>query len=99
MIYAQNPLSLRDDVGRLWENFIVAEKYKQQLGLGFSTDYYFWRTYDKQEVDLVENKGGKLYGWEIKWTKKEAKPPSAWKTYPNSSWHLINKINYLTELT
>jgi predicted AAA+ superfamily ATPase len=98
LINNQNPLNLRDDVGRLWENFVVSEKYKKQLGLGFSTDYYFWRTYDKQEVDLVENKGGRLYGWEIKWTDKDAKPPSAWKAYPNSSWKLINKYNYLSEL-
>ncbi len=98
LINNQNPLNLRDDVGRLWENFVVAEKYKQQFGLGFSTNYYFWRTYDKQEVDLVENKGGRLYGWEIKWKEKNAKPPSSWKSYPNTSWQLINKDNYFNEL-
>lgn len=98
IINNQNPLNLRDDVGRLWENFVVSEKYKRQLGLGFSTDYYFWRTYDKQEVDLVENKGGKLSGWEIKWANKNANPPKAWKAYPNSSWRLINKHNYFSEL-
>ena len=53
IINNQNPLSIRDDIGKLWENFIISEKYKQQLGLGFKTNYYFWRTYDKQEVDLV----------------------------------------------
>lgn len=98
LINAQNPLSLRDDVGRLWENFIVSEKFKKQLGLGFSTNYYFWRTYDKQEVDLVEDKGGRLYGWEIKWNDKKARQPSAWKAYPTSSWKLINRYNFLSEL-
>jgi len=98
IINNQNPLHLRDDVGKLWENFVISEKYKQQTGLGFKTDYYFWRTYDKQEVDLVENKGGKLTGWEIKWGEKEANPPGAWKVYPNSSWRLINKHNYFSEL-
>jgi predicted AAA+ superfamily ATPase len=98
IINNQNPLHLRDDVGKLWENFIIAEKYKQQLGLGFKTDYYFWRTYDKQEVDLVENKEGYLRGWEIKWTAKEINPPSAWKAYPNSTWQLITKENYLSKL-
>lgn len=93
-----NPLHLRDDVGKLWENFIIAEKYKKQLGLGFSTDFYFWRTYDKQEVDLVENIGGRLKGWEIKWGSKKATSPSSWKTYPNSSWKLINRENYFAEL-
>jgi len=93
-----NPLHLRDDVGKLWENFIIAEKYKHQLGLGFQTNFYFWRTYDKQEVDLVENKGGKLKGWEIKWNRKNVKPPSSWKAYPNSGWQLINKDNYFKVL-
>ena len=93
-----NPLHLRDDVGKLWENFIIAEKYKKQLGLGFSTDFYFWRTYDKQEVDLVENIGGRLKGWEIKWGSKKDTSPSSWKTYPNSSWKLINRENYFAEL-
>ena len=98
IINNQNPLHLRDDIGKLWENFVVAEKYKQQIGLGSKTDFYFWRTYDKQEVDLVENKAGKLTGWEIKWGDKNANPPGAWKSYPNTSWKLINKFNYFSEL-
>lgn len=91
-----NPLSLRDDVGRLWESFVISEKYKSQFGLGFKTDYYFWRTYDQQEVDLVESKGGKLFGWEIKWDGKNKKPPKAWtETYKNSTYQIIDKNNYL----
>lgn len=96
IINNQNPLNLRDDVGRLWENFVISEKYKSQLGLGFKTNYYFWRTYDQQEVDLVESKGGKLFGWEIKWDSKGKKPPKAWaETYKNSTYQIINKNNYL----
>lgn len=91
----QNPLIIRDDIGKLWENFVIAEKYKQQLGLGFKTNYYFWRTYDKQEIDLVEDIGGKLYGWEIKWSAKNRKPPKAWFDYKNSTWQIINKENYI----
>jgi predicted AAA+ superfamily ATPase len=98
IINNQNPLHLRDDVGKLWENFVIAEKYKQQLGLGFKTEYYFWRTYDRQEVDLVEYRAGKLIGWEIKWGDKNANPPAAWMAYANSSWKLINKYNYFSEL-
>jgi len=97
VINNQNGLNLRDDVGRLWENFIIAEKYKAQFGPGFKTNYYFWRTYDQQEVDLVEDRGGKLYGWEIKWSDKKGKIPKAWKeTYPQASWKLINRENYLS---
>lgn len=99
IINNQNPINLRDDIGKLWENFIIAEKYKQQLGPGFKTNYYFWRTYDKQEVDLVEEKRGRLLGWEIKWSGKNKKPPKAWRSYKNSSWYgTVNRDNYLKVL-
>lgn len=100
IINNQNPLNLRDDIGKLWENFIIAEKYKQQFGQGFKTNYYFWRTYDQQEIDLVEDKGGRLFGWEIKWQEKEKKPPKAWvDNYKNAAWQIINRKNYLKLLT
>ena len=98
IINNQNPLNLRDDVGKLWENFVIAEKYKQQSGLGFKTNYYFWRTYDKQEVDLVEEAGGRLLGWEIKWLGKSKRPPKAWLNYKNASWQVVDKNNYLETL-
>ncbi|MBI2430960.1 MAG: ATP-binding protein [Candidatus Levybacteria bacterium] len=89
-----NPMSIRDDGGRLWENFVVAEKYKQQLGLGYKTNLYFWRTYQGQEVDLVEDIGGKLIGWEIKLKGKRNKQPKDWGTYENSSWKVVDKENF-----
>jgi predicted AAA+ superfamily ATPase len=95
IINNQNPIQIRDDMGKLWENFIIAERYKLQLGLGHKTNFYFWRTYDKQEVDLVEEIGGRLLGWEIKWGQKGAKVPRAWVDYGNSSWQIVNKENYL----
>lgn len=98
IINNQNPIQIRDDVGKLWENFVISERYKQQLGLGDKTNFYFWRTYDKQEVDLVEEVGGKLLGWEIKWGQKVSKVPRAWTGYGNSSWQIINRENYLDHL-
>lgn len=98
IINNQNPIQIRDDVGKLWENFVISERYKQQLGLGSKTNFYFWRTYDKQEVDLVEDVGGKLLGWEIKWGQKSSKAPRAWIDYGNSSWQIINRENYLDNL-
>jgi len=94
IINNQNPLSVRDDVGKLWENFVIAEKYKDQLGLGYKTNLYFWRTYEGQEVDLVEEKGGGLIGWEIKLKKRGKKQPKDWGKYKNSSWVEIDKENY-----
>lgn len=90
-----NPLTLRDDVGRLWENFLIAEKFKQQFNPGAQTNYYFWRTYQKQEIDLVEDKNGLLSGYEIKWGSSTKKPPRSWlSAYPRSTWQLINQDNY-----
>ncbi|MDO8569987.1 MAG: ATP-binding protein [Candidatus Daviesbacteria bacterium] len=94
IINNQNPLAIRDDVGKLWENFVIAEKYKSQLGLGYKTNLYFWRTYEGQEVDLVEDKGGELIGWEIKLKRKGKKQPKDWGLYKNSSWKEIDKENF-----
>ena len=94
IINNQNPLAIRDDVGKLWENFVVAEKYKSQLGLGYKTSLYFWRTYEGQEVDLVEDKGGELIGWEIKLKRKGRKQPKDWGLYENSNWKEVDKENF-----
>lgn len=91
-----NQLSLRNDVGLLWENFIISERVKQSSNLILNKNFYFWRTWDQQEVDLVEEKGEKLDGFEIKWQKKESFPPKKWRTnYREASFNLINKQNYL----
>lgn len=98
IINNQNPLSIRDDVGKLWENFIIAEKYKNQLGLGYKTNLYFWRTYEGQEIDLVEDKGGELKGFEIKLKSKSRKQPKDWGLYKNSSWRVIDRENYFEQI-
>jgi predicted AAA+ superfamily ATPase len=91
-----NPLALRNDVGGLWENFCIAEKMKQQLGLAYKSNFYFWRTYDQQEIDLVEEKGGKFFAYEMKWEPRKAKIPVAWKnTYPDAEWKIVDRGNYL----
>lgn len=91
-----NPLSLRTDIGALWENFVVAEKKKQANFIGNQTLLYFWRTYDKQEVDLIEEKGGAFSAYEIKWVRPKKQPPKAWSQgYTNSTWETITKENYL----
>ena len=92
-----NPLSIRGDVGALWENFVVADKRKQSNFIGNQTPLYFWRTYDGQEVDLVEERDGRLFGHEIKWTKARKKPPALWtKSYPDASWEVISRENFLS---
>jgi len=96
LINNQNPLSLRADVGAMFENFVIAEKKKEENFVGHLKNLYFWRTYAKQEIDLVEEVGGKLYAYEIKWQKTKGKPPKVWReTYPASSWQLVNNQNFL----
>jgi predicted AAA+ superfamily ATPase len=92
-----NPIELRDDVGMLWENYIISERIKYQRYNKMLVNNYFWRTYDQQEIDWVEEREGKLYGYEFKWNpRKEAKIPLAWKkNYENATFEVINPDNYL----
>ena len=62
-----NDLDTRNDVGQLWENFLMVERMKYNMFNQMSVNSYFWRTYDRKEIDLVEETGGKLYGYEFKW--------------------------------
>ena len=92
-----NPLAMRsgNDVGALWENFIVSERMKKQEYARILSNNYFWRTYERQEIDLVEERGGKLYGYEIKHGKASPSAPSLWKTnYPDASYQVISRQNY-----
>jgi uncharacterized protein len=95
-----NPLELRDDTGMLWENYLVMERLKKQEYTGNLANNYFWRTYSKQEIGLVEERGGKLFGYEMKWGRQPAKAPSEWlKSYPDSSWQTVSRDNYLEFIT
>ncbi|MEI6057180.1 MAG: DUF4143 domain-containing protein, partial [Lentisphaerota bacterium] len=91
-----NPINLRDDIGMLWENFLFSERLKKQSYHKIYSNIYFWRTYDRKEIDLVEERDGKLYGYEFKWGNKKVKEPALWKaTYSNAQYEVITKENYL----
>jgi predicted AAA+ superfamily ATPase len=91
-----NTLDQRNDIGMLWENFMVMERIKKQHYHKIFSNYYFWRTYDKKEVDFVEERNGKLYGYEFKWNPKKLKIQKEWlATYSNASFEIINKDNFL----
>jgi uncharacterized protein len=66
-----NPLTLRNDSGALFENFCIIERQKRLSNLGKPANFYFWRTYDQKEIDLIEERSGKLRGWEFKWGTKQ----------------------------
>lgn len=91
-----NPIELRNDVGELWENYLVVERLKRQEYLREPANNYFWRTYTRQELDLVEERGGRLYGYEMKWGKAKPRMPKEWRAaYPEATWQVINRENYL----
>jgi uncharacterized protein len=91
-----NPLNIRNDTGELWENFAFVERIKRNAYKNVLLNSYFWRTWDQQEIDLVEEKEGNLYGYEFKYGKKTPKAPELWtETYNNASFEVINRENYL----
>jgi len=96
-----NDLNLRNDVGQLWENYLFMERLKKGSYVGPMANRYFWRTYDRKEIDLIEERGGKLYGYEFKWSeRKKVKPPKDWLgTYDNASFEVITPENYLEFIT
>jgi uncharacterized protein len=91
-----NGLDQRNDIGALWENFMVMERLKHRTYSGVYANVYFWRTYGQQEVDLVEERDGRLFGYEFKWSHtKPSSAPKKWiETYPEASFSVIHPDNY-----
>ena len=96
MVANINPVDQRTDMGQLWENYIISERIKFQKYSGMIVNNYFWRTYDQQEIDWIEDRGGNLHAYEFKWgVKKYPKEPRAWKkNYPDAEFKVINPSNY-----
>ncbi|RYD51310.1 MAG: ATP-binding protein [Sphingobacteriales bacterium] len=91
-----SPLVLRQDVGMLWENYVLAERLKFQNYSGTAVNRFFWRTYDQQEIDLVEEREGRLTGYELKFKPRGARVPAAFsKAYPEAVFEEISTENYL----
>ncbi len=91
-----NPINLRNDVGQLWENFLVIERVKRNSYSKVYPNYYFWRTYDKKEIDFIEEAKGKLSAYEFKWSKNNgARPMEFLSSYENSEFGIVSKDNYI----
>ena len=90
-------LETRTDVGALWENYLASERIKYQNYNQKTVSNFFWRTYDQQELDWLEEQNGNLNGFEFKWNEnRKAKIPTAFaKAYPEATFEVINKQNYL----
>ncbi|MCB9275257.1 MAG: ATP-binding protein [Lewinellaceae bacterium] len=91
-----NSIELRNDIGQLWENYMISERIKFQQYTGMIVNNYFWRTYDQQEINWIEERGGRLYGYEFKWNeKKHPKAPGGWRqAYPDAAYTVLTPENY-----
>ena len=91
------PLSRRTDIdrGALWENYIITERLKRNYNNRLLLDFYFWRTYDKQEIDLLEIGSGVMNAFEMKAGKKTPTAPKAFAAaYPEACFSAVNANNY-----
>jgi predicted AAA+ superfamily ATPase len=96
LIGAYGSLALRQDVGALWENYLISERKKKNLNENSDKELYFWRTYDGQEIDLIEIHENNISAFEIKWGKKEPKIPAAFSSaYAYALYQIVNPSNYL----
>ena len=91
-----NQMENRDDIGALWENFLVSERIKHLHHSGKWANYWYWRTKDQKEIDFIEESDGKINAYEFKWNPKAKvkKPGIFLKTYENSDFLLINRDNF-----
>ncbi|MHB8941812.1 MAG: ATP-binding protein, partial [Desulfobacteria bacterium] len=96
LIRSFTPLSLRSDAGELFENWFVMERRKRDSIRRLFTGFHFWRTYDRKEIDLVEERDGGLAGYECKWSQpSRTRPPKDWEeAYPQADYHVVSRENW-----
>lgn len=96
-----NAVELRPDTGALWENFLASERQKLNAYRARYVNHYFWRTHAQQEIDYLEETGGKLFAYEFCWNPKKRKkiPPSFQEAYPGSQYQVITPENYREFIT
>ena len=91
-----NLLAARQDIGMLWENYVCTERIKRNAYTFNTLNSYFWRTYDQQEIDLIEEKNDAVEAFEFKWKADKVKVPAAFaKAYPEAPFTTIQQKNYL----
>ena len=95
------PLTERDDVGALWENFVLAERLKWLHHHQTLASLYFWRTYTGAEIDIVEEREGGIHAYECKWSRPSPArplPESFLAAYPGASFEVITRESYRAHL-
>lgn len=91
-----NPAELRNDMGALWENFLIAERLKRNSYVRNYAELYFWRNHNQSEIDMIETLDGRMTSFEFKFnTSVKAKQPEAFaKSYPDTPFEVINTQNF-----
>ena len=85
---------MRNDVGAMWENFIISERIKYLSYNKIFASSYFWRTYTGAELDYVEEISGQLYAYEIKYKKVKLKAPKTWTENYSNNYKCITIDNF-----
>lgn len=93
------PLELRGDIGALWENFVLLERLKKNQADQKYVRSYYWRSRDKQEVDLVEESSGHYRAFECKWSKQPNIPGGFTAAHPDIKVTGVTRDNYWTILS
>ena len=99
------PIATRQDVGVLWENFLITERKKLLAYHGFHGRSYFWRNKQQAEIDYVEEIDGKIYAYEFKWNPlakvkfpasflEKYKPVETKLIHPENFWQWLNEYPY-----
>ncbi|MFA9391972.1 MAG: DUF4143 domain-containing protein [Prolixibacteraceae bacterium] len=91
-----NSTGLRQDIGQLWENFIISERQKHINYNNIYCNRFFWRTLEKQEIDYIEEREGKLFAYEFKWnpTKQPRLSKTFSRAYPEHEYKAITPDNF-----
>ena len=91
-----NPIELRDDVGALWENFIISERNKKLSYENQFKDTYFWRNTQQAEIDYLEIKNTEIEAFEIKFNpnQKVLFTKSFTEKYHPKTTQVIHKENF-----
>jgi predicted AAA+ superfamily ATPase len=96
LIENYQPPAMRQDIGQLWENFLLAERIKTSSYHFHHANRYFWRTQTGAELDYIEEYGGQLHGYEFKWRLANVRPPRSWTdTYAEATFQCIHPGNFM----
>ena len=88
-------MRIRSDVDKLWKNYLISERIKQQGYRNMATTNFFWRTYDQQDLDWVEEYQGQLTAYRFSLESDAPTAPSAWRrAYPKAEYKVIHPDNY-----